>query len=246
MSEWSLIDVERRRRRLSETAFRNAVYEAALDREKIASLRPNRANHSAKTIGTIGRSILVSWIFAESEEKHLKPSTAFLAVNYLERVLSEAPVKLGKVQEVAVVCLQIATKIDATGGDSMDLPYRSNLSTAELEPFALQLLDWQLVVPTAWTFFSMFSEKFWLPIESRRKALIYLKNIMYCELLPITLMESQATSVLTCSSSFRESAFLFFCTSADQHSSSRAGYSASGTLQGSCHGYNQGWAALCY
>lgn len=182
MKEWELVDEARRKQRLSELAFRTSVYEAMLRWEKLEHWRPKKNQNSYHFMGGyVGRGMLISWIFEECRNQELQPSTACLAVNYFDRVISLSHVDMNMGRQVAVVCLLLGTKMNEVGGDGMNIPVFPNfVPNKELEMMTLKMLEWNLVVPTPYTFLSIYGEKLWLPQFSRERAFQYLQHMTLC------------------------------------------------------------------
>lgn len=168
---------------LSDLVFRDSILCATLEREKLEEWRP-RPNEMAFDLvgGTTGRSMLITWLFSESERTFIRTETVFLAVNYFERMISLKRVDLGSVQELAAVCLQLAAKMNETSCDSLDMPSMNGwTANPHLEMFTLLSLEWKLFVPTPYVFLTIYSDKVWLPELSLMRALTYLKQLLLCK-----------------------------------------------------------------
>lgn len=66
------------------------------------------------------RSILVDWLVEVAEEYKLTSDTLYLAINLLDRYLSEKFVTRGTLQLVGIVCLLIASKFEEIYSPSVD------------------------------------------------------------------------------------------------------------------------------
>ncbi|KAG1459465.1 hypothetical protein G6F55_004745 [Rhizopus delemar] len=108
------------------------------------------ATHTQHEITWNTRSILIDWVIETHYLFSLLPETLFLAVNIIDRFLSQRTVALGKLQLVGATALFVATKFEemycpaleqflSTAGESID---EDELVRAEC--FILQVLDFRL------------------------------------------------------------------------------------------------------
>lgn len=117
------------------------------------------------TMGPMTRRTLVRFIYtlASTNGLHAPRATATLAVNYLDRLLSNTAVRPEVWQNVAEVCLSFASKI--AHGSSCGI--RADL---QFEVTLLDSLDWRLVVPTAFSFLPLFAGRFGIGTKELKRA----------------------------------------------------------------------------
>ncbi|CAN8074355.1 unnamed protein product [Agarophyton chilense] len=175
---WQLIDIHRTQARDRELRLCRSVIDAKLRQERFKHWKGGPNYETFKSLGgQVGRTMLYSWLFDKCSSNHLKPSTAFLAVNYLDRMLSRTYTSPMNAQSIASTCIRLAVKIDDVGGDSMIVPLFKDSLTLHSELFVLSSLEWQMDVPTVHLFIRMFAELVWLPPASREQAVEYAKHI---------------------------------------------------------------------
>ena len=63
-------------------------------------------------VNTNMRAILVDWLVEVSQEYKLVSETLFLAINYIDRFLSQAPAPRRKLQLVGITCMLVAAKYE--------------------------------------------------------------------------------------------------------------------------------------
>ncbi|EEH51487.1 uncharacterized protein MICPUCDRAFT_49242 [Micromonas pusilla CCMP1545] len=130
------------------------VLETLREREKTKSgevLDPSTARHMKY------RTTLIEWILEVCADLGFGPTTADLAVRYMDRVLSKVNVPKTSLQLVAMCCLEVAVKFEEIENDVPSLPKlrkcASNVYSVEIikkmELAVLIELDWDLatIVP---------------------------------------------------------------------------------------------------
>ena len=104
------------------------------------------------------RSVLIDWVIEIHYLFQLLPETLFLAVNIIDRFLSQRTVVLGKLQLVGITSLFIATKFEEMACPTMqDFLFMTDNAVKEdelikAERFILQVLDFQLCYPNPMNF----------------------------------------------------------------------------------------------
>lgn len=71
-------------------------------------------------VNTSMRAILVDWLVEVSQEYKLVSETLFLAVNYIDRFLSQGAVPRRKLQLVGITCMLIAAKYEEIYAPQID------------------------------------------------------------------------------------------------------------------------------
>ncbi|CAK9179210.1 unnamed protein product [Ilex paraguariensis] len=108
------------------------------------------------------RGILIDWLVEVSEEYKLVPDTLYLAVNLIDRFLSENYIEKQKLQLLGVTCMLISSKYEeicAPGVEEFcfitDNTYTKE-EVLKMESRVLNLLGFQLSVPTTKKFLRRF------------------------------------------------------------------------------------------
>lgn len=108
------------------------------------------------------RSILVDWLVEVAEEYKLHRETLFLAVNYIDRFLSQMSVLRGKLQLVGAASLFLAAKYEEIYPPEVgefvyitDDTYKTK-QVLRMEHLILKVLSFDVAVPTI----NLFVEKF--------------------------------------------------------------------------------------
>eukprot|EP01066_Platyproteum_vivax_P005925 Platyproteum_vivax@DN1801_c0_g1_i1.p1 len=110
---------------------------------------------SQKDITARMRSILVDWMAEVHHRFKLNQETLFLAVNYLDRFLAQKPISRNRLQLAGVTALWVASKVeDVFQPEMRDFEFVTDKACTrkemlELETEMLDVLDFQLMVPTA-------------------------------------------------------------------------------------------------
>ncbi|KAI0151928.1 A/B/D/E cyclin [Hypoxylon sp. NC0597] len=119
------------------------------------------------------RSILVDWLIEVHTRFHLLPETLFLAVNIIDRFLSQKVVQLDRVQLVGITAMFIAAKYEEVLSPHVS-NYRmvsdDGFSDAEIlsaERFILETLNYDLSYPNPMNFLRRISKADDYDIQSR-------------------------------------------------------------------------------
>lgn len=180
---WRLQDARRHHRRVSAHEHLQTLHRHDLTRERLPHLRPSAPLR--RPAGAPVRRLLISWLFAESSALALHPATPALAASYLDRLLPLPRAPLPRAQPLAAACLLLAAKLSEVGGDAIDVAYRLSVRVAlPLELLALDLLRWDLVAPTPYTFLVFFARRVWLPAAARAAAAAHLNRALLCTFPP--------------------------------------------------------------
>ena len=106
----------------------------------------------------------MDWLIEVAQEYKLVSDTLYLAVSYLDRYLSSAPVERNKLQLVGVTCMLLAAKYEEIYAPQIeefcyitDNTYNRGQVIA-MEHLILAALDFELTVPTAKTFLRRFTK----------------------------------------------------------------------------------------
>ncbi|XP_061359582.1 cyclin-A2-2-like [Gastrolobium bilobum] len=108
------------------------------------------------------RGILVDWLVEISEEYKLVPDTLYLTVNLIDRFLSRSLIHKQRLQLLGVTCMLISSKYEEIRAPQVekfcfitDNTYKK-AEVLEMEKEVLNLLHFQLSVPTTKTFLRRF------------------------------------------------------------------------------------------
>lgn len=119
------------------------------------------------------RSILVDWMIEVHTRFHLLPETLFLAVNIIDRFLSQKVVQLDRVQLVGITAMFIAAKYEEVMSPHVSnyrLVSDDGFSDAEIlsaERFILETLNYDLSYPNPMNFLRRISKADDYDIQSR-------------------------------------------------------------------------------
>ncbi|KAI6680113.1 hypothetical protein NL676_033994 [Syzygium grande] len=137
------------------------------------------------------RGILIDWLVEVSEEYKLVPDTLYLTVNLIDRFLSQNFVEKQRLQLLGVTCMLIASKYEEICPPRVeefcfitDNTY-TRPEVLKMESQVLNLLHFQLSVPTIKTFLRRFVQAAQVSSEVPSIELEYLSNY----LAEITLVE---------------------------------------------------------
>merc|ERR1719369_1188225 len=109
------------------------------------------------------RSILVDWLVEVSEEYKLHDETLYLAVNYIDRFLSQMSVLRGKLQLVGTAAMFIAAKFEEIyPPDATEFVYITDdtytkRQVLRMEHLILKVLAFDLTPPTIFYFVNRFT-----------------------------------------------------------------------------------------
>lgn len=130
------------------------------------------------------RGILVDWLVEVSEEYKLVPDTLYLTVNLIDRFLSQKFIEKQRLQLLGVTCMLIASKYEEICPPQVeefcfitDNTYTS-LEVLKMESQVLNLLHFQLSVPTVKTFLRRFVQAAQVSSEVPSVELEYLANYL--------------------------------------------------------------------
>lgn len=119
------------------------------------------------------RGILVDWLIEVHTRFHLLPETLFLAVNIIDRFLSEKVVQLDRLQLVGITAMFIASKYEEVLSPHVENFKRitdNGFSEAEIlsaERFVLSILNYNLSYPNPMNFLRRVSKADNYDIQSR-------------------------------------------------------------------------------
>ena len=119
------------------------------------------------------RGILIDWLIEVHTRFHLLPETLFLAVNIIDRFLSEKVVQLDRLQLVGITAMFIASKYEEVLSPHVENFKRitdDGFSEAEIlsaERFVLSTLDYNLSYPNPMNFLRRVSKADNYDIQSR-------------------------------------------------------------------------------
>lgn len=152
--------------------YANDIFEYLYDLEVKTIPNPNYMDHQDELEWKM-RGILVDWLVEVHTRFHLLPETLFLAVNIVDRFLSEKVVQLDRLQLVGITALFIASKYEEVLS-----PHVSNFrhvaddgfSDKEIlaaERFILSTLDYDLSYPNPMNFLRRISKADSYDVQSR-------------------------------------------------------------------------------
>lgn len=135
-----------------------------LHREESTDLPRPDYMESQADINPRMRAILIDWLIEVNMKYKLKPETLFLSISILDRFLAKKRVSRKKLQLVGVVATLIAAKYEEIYPPELndlvyicDKAYTSN-EIIEMEVVVLNVLEFQLRVPTAVSFLDRFGK----------------------------------------------------------------------------------------
>jgi G2/mitotic-specific cyclin 2 len=152
--------------------YANEIFDYLRDLETTSAPNPLYMDHQ-DDLEWKTRGILVDWLVEVHTRFHLLPETLFLAVNIIDRFLSEKVVQLDRLQLVGVTAMFIASKYEEVLS-----PHVANFrhvaddgfSEAEIlsaERFVLQTLNYDLSYPNPMNFLRRISKADNYDIQSR-------------------------------------------------------------------------------
>ncbi len=144
------------------TQYVEEIYSYLLSAEQRARPSSNYMERRQTDINPTMRGILIDWLVEVAEEYKLLPDTLYLAVDYIDCVLSRVPIMRNKLQLVGVSCMLIAAKYEEIYPPQVDEfcyitdnTYRRE-EVLGMERKVLEFLDFQLTKPTAKSFLRRF------------------------------------------------------------------------------------------
>ncbi|XP_061346281.1 cyclin-A2-2-like [Gastrolobium bilobum] len=130
------------------------------------------------------RGILIDWLVEVSEEYKLVPNTLYLTVNLIDRFLSTSLIQKQRLQLLGVTCMLIASKYEEICAPQVEefCFITDNTYTKEevlkMEREVLNLLRFQLSVPTTKTFLRRFIQAAQCSYKVPRVELEFLANYL--------------------------------------------------------------------
>ncbi|KAG5943729.1 hypothetical protein E4U59_000097 [Claviceps monticola] len=155
--------------------YATEIFEYLRDLETRSMLNPDYMSHQ-DDLEWKTRGILIDWVVEVHTRFNLVPETLFLAVNIIDRFLSEKVVQLDRLQLVGVTALFIASKYEETLSPHLENFRRitdNAFSEAEIlsaERFVLSTLDYDLSYPNPMNFLRRVSKADNYDIQSRTMA----------------------------------------------------------------------------
>lgn len=152
--------------------YATEIFEYLHDLECKSIPNPNYMNHQ-DDLEWKTRGILVDWLIEVHTRFHLLPETLFLAVNIIDRFLSEKVVQLDRLQLVGITAMFIASKYEEVLSPHVENFKRiadDGFSEAEIlsaERFVLQTLGYDLSYPNPMNFLRRVSKADNYDIQSR-------------------------------------------------------------------------------
>lgn len=169
------LDSEDRDDPLMVSEYAHEIFEYLLKLEQKSLPNPEYMEHQDE-LEWKTRSILVDWLIEVHTRFHLLPETLFLAINIIDRFLSEKVVQLDRVQLVGITAMFIASKYEEVLS-----PHVGNFkhvadngfSESEIlaaERFILQTLEYDLSYPNPMNFLRRISKADNYDIQTRTVA----------------------------------------------------------------------------
>lgn len=169
------LDSEDRDDPLMVSEYAHEIFEYLLKLEPKSLPNPEYMEHQDE-LEWKTRSILVDWLIEVHTRFHLLPETLFLAINIIDRFLSEKVVQLDRVQLVGITAMFIASKYEEVLS-----PHVGNFkhvadngfSESEIlaaERFILQTLEYDLSYPNPMNFLRRISKADNYDIQTRTVA----------------------------------------------------------------------------
>ncbi|KAK7737438.1 G2/mitotic-specific cyclin [Cytospora paraplurivora] len=166
------LDAEDRDDPLMVSEYAHEIFDYLLEIEPSSLPNPDYMDHQDE-LEWKTRSILVDWLIEVHTRFHLLPETLFLAINIIDRFLSEKVVQLDRVQLVGITAMFIASKYEEVLS-----PHVGNFkhvadngfSESEIlsaERFILQTLQYDLSYPNPMNFLRRISKADNYDIQTR-------------------------------------------------------------------------------
>lgn len=152
--------------------YATEIFEYLHDLESKSVPNPNYMSHQ-DDLEWKTRGILVDWLIEVHTRFHLLPETLFLAVNIIDRFLSEKVVQLDRLQLVGITAMFIASKYEEVLSPHVENFKRiadDGFSEAEIlsaERFVLSTLNYDLSYPNPMNFLRRVSKADNYDIQSR-------------------------------------------------------------------------------
>jgi len=138
--------------------YEDDIHAALLELESTYCPRPDYMEAVQNDISYGMRAILVDWLVEVADEYQLGPQTLYLAVQYVDRLLSIVAIHRTKLQLVGVTAILVAAKYEEIYAPTVDqLVYISDNTyqrqeVVRMETILLTSLGFGLCVPTAYDF----------------------------------------------------------------------------------------------
>ncbi|KAK0383275.1 hypothetical protein NLU13_9188 [Sarocladium strictum] len=176
--------------------YANEIFEYLRDLECSSIPNPNYMEHQ-DTLEWKTRGILIDWLIEVHTRFHLLPETLFLAINIIDRFLSEKVVELDRLQLVGITAMFIASKYEEVLSPHVENFKRiadDGFSESEIlsaERFVLSTLNYDLSYPNPMNFLRRVSKADNYDIQSRTIG----KYLMEISLLDHRFMEFRPSHV---------------------------------------------------
>jgi G2/mitotic-specific cyclin 1/2 len=176
--------------------YANEIFEYLRDLECTSIPNPNYMEHQ-DDLEWKTRGILIDWLIEVHTRFHLLPETLFLAINIIDRFLSEKVVELGRLQLVGITAMFIASKYEEVLSPHVENFKRiadDGFTEAEIlsaERFVLSTLNYDLSYPNPMNFLRRVSKADNYDIQSRTIG----KYLMEISLLDHRFMEFRPSHV---------------------------------------------------
>ena len=122
------------------------------------------------------RKIVTDWMMEVCEDQQCQPQVFFLAVSYMDRVLSTLTIKKNQFQLLAAVCILLASKftqVVSITSEQLVIYTDNSVSKKELlqwEIMVLEVLKWEVSTPTANCFLNLLYSSFNVSEQVQRQA----------------------------------------------------------------------------
>ncbi|KAH8177575.1 G2/mitotic-specific cyclin-B [Sarocladium implicatum] len=176
--------------------YATEIFEYLRDLEVTCIPNPNYMEHQ-DTLEWKTRGILIDWLIEVHTRFHLLPETLFLAINIIDRFLSEKVVELDRLQLVGITAMFIASKYEEVLSPHVENFKRiadDGFTEAEIlsaERFVLSTLNYDLSYPNPMNFLRRVSKADNYDIQSRTIG----KYLMEISLLDHRFMEFRPSHV---------------------------------------------------
>ncbi|WOG82282.1 hypothetical protein DCAR_0101445 [Daucus carota subsp. sativus] len=137
-----------------------------------------------RDITHVMRGVLIDWLVEVSEEYNLVPDTLYLTANLIDQFLSRSFIERQRLQLLGVTCMLIASKFEEICPPSVrefcyitDNTYKRD-EVLHMESQVLNILGFQLAVPTTKTFLRRFLQAAQSNYQAPRVQLEFLANYL--------------------------------------------------------------------
>jgi len=159
---WKDIDAPMRNDMRMCTEYVNDVYQNAQIKQKKHVPNPDYMELHQREITVTMRGILIDWLVEVAMEYNQSQETLFLSVGYIDAYLSKSRCIRSKLQLVGITCMHIASKYQEIYPPPLtDFCYITDNTYEREELIAMErkvldVLDFELSVPTTWMFLMRF------------------------------------------------------------------------------------------